>query len=76
MKITKFIECYSKFKKLRMTKVEERIIIQRFVDSFDDELDYSKWALNISKQPSFIRNTEPLFYRGFFMSKHWKTEPH
>ena len=42
MKITKFIEYYSKFKKLRMTKVEERIIIQRFVDLFDDELDYSK----------------------------------
>ena len=42
MKITKFIEYYSKFKKHRMTEVEERIIIQRFVDSFDDELDYSK----------------------------------
>ena len=42
LKLVKFIEYYSQFKPLKMNPQREQEIIKRFLDSFDDDLDYSK----------------------------------
>ena len=42
LKLVKFIEYYSQFKPQKMNPQQEQEIIKRFLDPFDDELDYSK----------------------------------
>ena len=42
LSLVKFIEYYSQFKPLKMNPQQEQGIIKRFLDSFDDELDYSE----------------------------------
>ena len=42
LKLVKFIRYYSQFKPLKMNPQREQETIKRFLDSFDDDLDYSK----------------------------------
>ena len=51
MKLVKFIEYYSQFKPSQMTKEKEDILIQRFSDSFDDDLDYAFTKLDDEDVP-------------------------
>ena len=50
LKLVKFIKYYSQFKLSQMSKEDERGIIKRFLDSFDDELDYSKVLSDDSRE--------------------------
>jgi len=42
LKLVKFIRYYSQFKPLKMNPQREQEILQRFADSMDTDLDYSK----------------------------------
>ena len=42
LKLVKFIEYYSQFRPLKVNPQREQETIKRFLDSFDDDLDYSK----------------------------------
>ena len=42
LKLVKFIEYYLQFKPLKMNPQREQEIIKRFLDLFDDDLDYLK----------------------------------
>ena len=50
LKLVKFIQYYSQFKPLKMNPQQEQGIIKRFLDSFDDELDYSKVLSDDSRE--------------------------
>ena len=50
LKLVKFIRYYSQFKPLKMNPQREQEIIKRFLDSLDDELDYSKVLSDDSRE--------------------------
>ena len=57
LKLVKFIQYYSQFKPLKMNPQQEQGIIKRFLDSFDDVLDYSKFLSDDSREhPKQITN--------------------